>query len=67
MKKMKSYQFTNELSERAMKVYSNSDFVFYKDGETYFCADNQNAAPYHIGTLEDVEAFLMEFAEDEEE
>ena len=60
---MKRYQFTNELSKKAMKVYSNSDFVFYKKDDVFYCADNQNSEPYQIGTLDDVEMFLLEFAD----
>ena len=63
---MEKYEFTgnNELSEKAFKIYSNSSFVFYKKGETFWCGDNQNATPYEVGTLEDVEALLMEFADE---
>lgn len=49
-----------------MEVYGDSSFEFYRDSDKEFwCADNQNATPYHIGSLEDVEAFLMGFAGDE--
>lgn len=64
---MKRYEFTgtNELTEKAFYVYSNSDFAFYKDNAgTFWKADNQNADPdAEIGTLEDVIDFLEQFAE----
>lgn len=64
---MKLYQFTNELTEKASDVYSNSDFTFYYDGEKYHVADNQKAKPYPLGDLNAVEEFLMQFAEEGED
>lgn len=63
---MKRYEFTNELTERAFHVYSNSDFTFYREGEVFLVADNQAAKPYELGSLEDVEEFLLQFADEEE-
>lgn len=64
---MKRYEFTgtNELTEKAFDVYSNSDFAFYKDNAGMFWkADNQNANPdTEIGTIRDVIDFLEQFAE----
>lgn len=60
------YEFREwELSEKAFRVYSNSSFVFYKyfNGDCYLCADNLNLHPYIVGTLKDVEEYLLEFAE----
>jgi hypothetical protein len=61
------YEFAdNELrSQKAFEVYSNSDFTFYTDGITFFCADNPKSAPYYIGTIKDVVEFLEGFAEEE--
>lgn len=64
---MKRYEFTgtNELTEKAFDVYSNSDFVFYKDNTGKFWkADNQNAdTDVEIGTIKDVIDFLEQFAD----
>lgn len=60
---MRKYEFTNELTEKAFNVYSNSDFTFYKEKDTFFVADNQNSEPRELGTLEDVEEYLLIFAE----
>lgn len=62
---MKEYQFTTELTDKAMSVYSDSSFTFYTGvNGKFYCADNQNAKPHELGTLEDVIAFLEQFAED---
>lgn len=64
---MKRYEFTgtNELTEKAFDVYSNSYFVFYKDNAgTFWKADNQSADPdIEIGTIREVIDFLEQFAE----
>lgn len=60
---MKRYEFVDELTEKAFGVYINSDFCFYKENKTFYCADNQNSEPYEIGTLADVEEFLSQFAD----
>ena len=62
---MKRYEFTgtNELTEKAFQVYSDSSFTFWKDGETFFYRDNPNSEKVELGTLEDVNEFLQQFAE----
>ena len=54
-----------DLSEKAYKVYSTSDFAFYKyyDEDCYLMAENSCAFPFEIGTLKDVEEYLLYFAE----
>lgn len=67
MKSYKKIQFTNyDLNEKAFKVYSTSDFTFYKyyDEECYLIAENNQSKPYEIGTKKDVEDYLMEFYEE---
>ena len=62
----KKVQFTNyDLTEKAFEVYLMSDFVFYKynDEECYLMAENNHSYPYEIGTLKDVEEYLLEYAE----
>ena len=63
---MRKYEFTGtgELAEKAFKVYSNSSFTFWKDGETFFYSDNPNSQKIELGTLEDVNEFLESFAEE---
>lgn len=63
---MKRYEFTSELSDRAFDVYSNSDFTFYHDGDQFHVADNPKAKAYPLGSLEDVETFLLQFADEED-
>jgi hypothetical protein len=62
---MKRYEFvgTNELTEKAFAVYSDSSFTFWKDGETFFYSDNPRSEKVKLGTLEDVNEFLESFAE----
>lgn len=63
-KSYKKIQFMPyELSEKAFEIYSNSDFTFYKyiDDDCYLCAENNTAFPYEIGTLKDVEEYLLMF------
>lgn len=62
---MKKHEFTgtNELTEKAFKVYSNSDFTFWVDGNTFFYSDNPNSQKVELGTLKDVNEFLESFAE----
>lgn len=62
---MKRYEFTgtNELTEKAFWVYSNSSFTFWKDGDTFYYSDNPNSEKGELGTLEDVNEFLEQFAE----
>lgn len=60
---MKRYEFTDELTEKAFAVYSDSSFAFWKDGDTFFYSDNPNSTKIELGTLEDVNEFLEQFAE----
>lgn len=62
---MKKYEFTgtSELTEKAFDVYSDSSFVFWRMGETFFYSDNPNSEKVELGTLEDVNDFLESFAE----
>ena len=62
---MKKYEFTvkSELTERAFEVYNNSSFTFWKEGESFFYSDNPNSEKVELGTLEDVNEFLEQFAE----
>lgn len=63
---MEKYEFTgtNELTEKAFQVYSDSSFTFWKDRETFFYSDNPNSQKIELGTLEDVNEFLESFAEE---
>lgn len=63
--KNEKYEFTgtNELTEKAFQVYSNSSFTFWKDGDTFYYSDNPNSEKVELGTLEDVNEFLEQFAE----
>lgn len=62
---MKRYEFTgtNDLTEKAFAVYSDSSFTFWKDAETFFYSDNPSSEKVKLGTLEDVNEFLESFAE----
>ena len=63
-KSYKKVQFTNyDLSEMAFKMYSTSDFEFYKylDEDCYLVAENDRNSPCEIGTLKDVEDYLLQF------
>jgi hypothetical protein len=62
---MKKYEFTKtgELTEKAFEVYSNSSFTFWKEGESFFYSDNPNSEKVELGSLEDVNEFLEQFAE----
>lgn len=64
-KKMKKYEFsgTDELTKKAFQVYSDSSFTFWKDGDTFFYSDNPNSEKVELGTLEDVNEFLEQFAD----
>ena len=64
MNRLKKYEFTNELSNTAMDVYSNSDFTFYTDSNGIFwVADNCKSDPQELGRLEAVEKYLVAFAD----
>ena len=62
---MKKYEFTgtNELTRKAFEVYSDSSFTFWKDGEIFFYSDNPNSEKVELGSLEDVNEFLEQFAD----
>lgn len=62
---MKRYEFTgtNELTEKAFQVYNDSSFTFWKDGETFFYSDNPSSEKVELGSREDVNEFLEQFAE----
>lgn len=57
------YQFKEgEISEKAFAVFQDCSFDFYKLGETfYWSIKNENMAN-KIGTLEETEKFLLQFA-----
>lgn len=61
---MTRYEFTGtkELTEKAFAVYSDSSLTFWKDGDTFFYSDNPNSQKLELGTLEDVDEFLQQFA-----
>lgn len=51
-----------DLSKKTFEIYSNSDFVFYIDDDgRYWCSENSKASPYEIGTLQDIEEYLLLF------
>ena len=62
---MEKYEFTgtNELTEKAFQVYIDSSFTFWKDGETFFYSDNLDSEKAELGSLEDVNEFLEQFAD----
>ena len=62
---MKKYEFTgtNELTRKAFEVYSDSSFTFWKDGEIFFYSDNPNSEKVELGSLDDVNEFLEQFAD----
>lgn len=64
-KKIKIYEFTgtNELTEKAFQVYSDSSFTFWKDGETFFYSDSPSSEKVELGSLEDVNEFLEQFVD----
>lgn len=60
---MKRYEFDEtELTKKAFRVYCDSDFEFYKNGETFYTGYNSKDKPFEVGTIEDVNEFLEEFA-----
>lgn len=62
---MKKYEFTgtNDLTRKAFQVYSDSSFTFWKDGNTFFYSDNPNSEKVELGSLDDVNEFLEQFAD----
>lgn len=60
---MKKYEFVNELTEKAMDVCNNSSFTFWQDkAGTFFYSDNPKSEKVELGTLENVNEFLEQFA-----
>lgn len=59
------------ISEKALGIYSNSSFSFYRDGDEYYYHDISNASKQpienftYIGSIEDVEEFLLAMVEEE--
>lgn len=49
---------TNKLTEKAMRVYFETSFVFWKKGNTYYYSDNGKSEKVELGTLKDVNEFL---------
>ena len=64
---MKKYKFhPTELSEKAFKVYSTSDFTFYKDGDQWYGSDSPKENPtMKFKDIADIEEFLEEFSDEE--
>ncbi len=62
---MKIYEFTgtNELTEKAFQVYSDSSFTFWKEGDNFYYSDNPSSEKVELGSLEDVNEFLEQFAD----
>lgn len=63
-KSYKKVEFTPyDLTEKAFKVYSISNMIFYKynDEECYLMTENRLKFPFEIGTLKDVEEYLLQF------
>ena len=54
---------SKEECEKAFEVYSNSSFVFHKNGGCIWLSENQNEVPsINLGTMKDVVDFLNELA-----
>lgn len=55
---MTRYEFTtDELTKKAFAMYSDSNFIFWKDGDTFFYSDNPKSQKVELGTLEDERIF----------
>ena len=64
---MKKYEFSNELTEKAFSVYSNSSLTFWiDDSGEFFYSDNPQSEKVELGKIQDVIDFLESFAEEEE-
>lgn len=66
MNKAKYEFFPWELTHKAFKVYSNSDFTFYYDtkSKTFWYSDNQKSDPVaELGDIIKVNEFLESFSE----
>ena len=65
MKKYARFQFMYELSDEAMRIYSNSDIVFYTDANgVYYAGYTVYGEPFFIGSLADVEKYLLSFLDE---
>ena len=53
-----------ELSEKAFTVYSDSTLTFYEKDGVFWYAFNPSEEPVELGTMEDVEEFLLSFYEE---
>lgn len=53
----------SELTEKAFAVYSNSDITFYEKDGSFWYGLNSTEDPVELGTIEDVEEFLISFDE----
>ncbi len=53
----------SELTEKAFEVYSNSDITFYAKDGSFWYGLNSAEDPVELGTIEDVEEFLISFDE----
>lgn len=64
---MKKHEFTgtNELTEKAFEVYSDSSFTFWADNGIFFYSDNPKSEKVELGTLQDVIDFLESFSGEE--
>lgn len=59
--------FPDFLSEKAFKVYSESDYVVWLNTDeigpdgymNFYVSDNQKSEPYYVGHVWDVEVFFM--------
>ena len=52
-----------ELSEKAFAIYSDSDITFYEKEGIFWYGFNPQEDPVELGTIEDVEEFLLSFDE----
>ena len=53
------------ITEKALNVYSNSDFEFYREEGKITCKINRDIV-FEYGTSKDVEEVLIQFTNDEE-
>lgn len=50
-----------ELTEIALLVYQDSNFIFWKIKETFYCALDEQMTPIELGSLKEVNDFLEAF------
>lgn len=53
----------SELTEKAFAIYSDSDITFYEKEGIFWYGFNPQEHPAELGTIEDVEEFLLSFDE----